>query len=867
MSWNVQLYIAIVLLSSILTSILAAYAWRHRSTPGAPAFVGFMALVVFWEWLTLLGFLPLSIASEVFRYNLRYLTLAGTPLLLLFFTIAYTGRQQWLTKGRLLLLASLPFLTQCFVWYHGAQGRKFQIGTSHWYGVHTIYSFGLIALSLLLIVSAMLRASFSQRKQLMWVLLGILLPVLTTFLYTFDVMHFGKIEFTSIAMAGTGLCFAWSLFRFQFLDVAPIARAAVVDSMEDPMLVLDLKNRLLDLNRAAEKLIGKTRHELLGQSSEQALGALRELKSALEENSKDLQEIDIELRGTRWSYEFRMSPFYDQKRRPSGRIVLLRDISGRKRAEATLRESQEKLERSYKIERERRRLSDTLREAVTIVGSSLETRRVVSLLLDELQKVVAYDFASVMLLHEDQLTRLIRRNAKGDSFYAFTFPVDAYPINAEALREKKPIVVADVTQDSRWKGSSETGGISSLLNTPLLVQEQPIGVLSIGRDQGAPYNEEEANVVFAFAIHVAIAIKNARLAEQTQLSLNDLQETLDRLQRTQKRLIDSEKMAALGKLVANIAHEINTPIGAIRASAKNISFALQESVSQLPEVLGEMHEEEQALFMNCITRALREKQALSSSEERKLRRTLRRTLEVFEIDDADYLADHLVDMGIYDRLEELLPLFRHDKHELLVQAAYNLTIQQHHNQNILTAVDRAAKVVFALKSYAHFDSSGRKSVSIVSDGIDVALTLYHNQLKQGIEIVKQYEDVAPILCYPDELTQVWANLIHNAIQAMQGRGRLEISVDNSQEAESSLQEAEAESRKQYIVVEICDSGSGIPEEIQERIFEPFFTTKSSGEGSGLGLDICKKIIEKHQGKISFESRPGRTCFSVRLPVQ
>jgi signal transduction histidine kinase len=106
--------------------------------------------------------------------------------------------------------------------------------------------------------------------------------------------------------------------------------------------------------------------------------------------------------------------------------------------------------------------------------------------------------------------------------------------------------------------------------------------------------------------------------------------------------------------------------------------------------------------------------------------------------------------------------------------------------------------------------------------------------------------------YPDELNQVWTNIITNALQAMQYQGDLTI---------------EAHQNNGHVEVKIIDSGPGIPEEIQPKIFEPFFTTKKQGEGTGLGLGICKKIIEKHQGEIKFTSQPGRTEFVIKLPVK
>ncbi len=869
MHWTAHLYISIVLLSGILMSILAAYAWRYRDTAGASAFAVFMGMSVLMGFITIMRFLDTEPDREVFWYNFRYLCLAVTPVVWMIFVAQYTGWQRRWNSSRLALLLGIPLLTQIIVWYHEVQGLLFGPGTSWWYGVHMMYSYLLIGLSIAILVFSMIKASSLQRRQLLWLLIGILLPVSMTLCCPLRLIPYRKMDMTLLLMTGTGLCFAWSLFRYQLFSLTPVARSAVVDSMQDPMFVLDRQQQIIDLNLAAEELIAHKKSYVLGQSAQQIFALWPNLLEALESAVEVRADFPLGQSEHICVYDGRISPFYDYKRRLSGQILVLHDITEHKQADEALRESQARLEASYQSEQERRKLSDTLREAVMIVSGTLDPSQVVSLLLDELQKVVTYHFASVMLVQDGHLTRLIRRNEKGDSYQAVTFPIDVYPLNAEVLQGKRPIVVTDVSQDARWKHSSETGKVRSLLNTPLLVQEQPVGVLTIGRSDQLAYTDEDASIVFTFAIHVAIAVENARLAEQTRTALLDLQYTLERLQRTQKRLIESEKLAALGKLVANVAHEINTPIGAIRASATTISSALQESLQYLPDMFRQFPPELGTTFFTFITRALQEKQLLTSAEERRLRRTLRKELETAGVSDADDVADTLVDMGIYNDLPPILPLLRHEKHRSLLRTAYNLTAQQHHSQNILNAADRAAKVVFALKTYAHIDISGQKSSANIAESIDVALTLYYNQLKHGIEVTRYYADVPQILCYSDGLTQVWANLIHNAIQSMQGKGTLEILVSRRPifpKDGTSLSLRTAQHHPGYVVVEMTDSGPGIPNEIKERVFDPFFTTRPEGEGSGLGLDICKKIIEKHQGHIEVRSQPGETTFSVFLPI-
>ncbi|HBB32346.1 MAG TPA: hybrid sensor histidine kinase/response regulator [Cyanobacteria bacterium UBA9273] len=361
-----------------------------------------------------------------------------------------------------------------------------------------------------------------------------------------------------------------------------------------------------------------------------------------------------------------------------------------------------------------------------------------------------------------------------------------------------------------------------------------------------PFQVEE--VLARVQTHLAICYLQRDLQDRNE----KLTATLQELKSTQDQLIESEKMAALGQLVAGIAHEINTPIGAIRSSAGNISKFLNQTLEELPILFQSLSLEQGQDFLGLLKRSLQEESRFSAKEERQFKKALTRQLQAEEIDNASTIADTLVDMGIYEQIENIFPLLKLPDSSHILEIAYKLSGLQRGTQTINTAIDRASKVVFALKNYARYDHSGQKVTASLTDGIETVLTLYQNQFKKGVEVIRNYAKLPPILCYPDELNQVWTNLIHNALQAMDYQGTLTI---------------DAIVQDQQIQVSITDTGIGISPEIQYKIFEPFFTTKSLGEGSGLGLDIAKKIIEKHSGKITVESQPGRTMFHVFLPMQ
>jgi two-component system, NtrC family, sensor kinase len=360
-----------------------------------------------------------------------------------------------------------------------------------------------------------------------------------------------------------------------------------------------------------------------------------------------------------------------------------------------------------------------------------------------------------------------------------------------------------------------------------------------------PFQIEE--VLVRVQNHLSIRILQKSLQEKNQ----NLQNTLEELKATQTQLIQSEKMAALGHLIAGIAHEINTPLGAIRSSINNIQDFFQHELERSPQFFQNLSSLEKKQIITLLKQANSQQNTLSTREKRQIKKNLITQLNQEAIADIDNIADVIVDLGLSESLSIIIPLLKTDVgNEIFNQIYYFFSLQKSAN-TIEIATNKAAKIVFALKTHARHDSTETKSYADLIQGIETVLTLYQNQIKYGVEIIKNYQPLPQILCYPDELNQVWTNLIHNALQAMNYQGELII--------DTSCNQAEIE-------IKITDNGKGISEDILPKIFQPFFTTKPPGEGSGLGLDIVKKIIDKHQATITVSSIPGQTSFTVSLPI-
>jgi two-component system, NtrC family, sensor kinase len=254
---------------------------------------------------------------------------------------------------------------------------------------------------------------------------------------------------------------------------------------------------------------------------------------------------------------------------------------------------------------------------------------------------------------------------------------------------------------------------------------------------------------------------------------------------------------------------------------------------------------------------LAERKVVSPAEVRRKAREIGARLQGAQVKDGDVAARTLAELGAGDALVPLLGLAERWPIAFLVGYLQDYAYLHRNAIAIQTAIKQIQRIVGALKSYSHLDQA-KVELTDVHEGIENTLVILHHELKYGISIIRRYGQLPRVPCYVDELNQVWTNLIHNAVQALGGKGEIVI--------ETATENPRPDQSDGVVSVRVIDNGPGIPADVLPRIFEPFFTTKVKGEGTGLGLGIVRKIVDKHGGRVDVQSTAGRTCFTVSLPI-
>ncbi|MBI4203294.1 MAG: PAS domain-containing protein [Chloroflexi bacterium] len=397
MSWDLAIATALLFVSATLLAVVGAIAWRYRSAPSAKT----TAVVVWLGCVWSLGYagelISTDLALKLSFAKFQYVAIASIPATWLMLVLQYTERERWIVPWKAGLLGVVPLLTVLLVWTTESHGLVWRTMTldlrgsfpilaityGPWFWLHVVYSYLLFVTGMLILVSELQGASRLSREHIAALLVSSLAPIAANVLYLAGLTPVPHLDLTPYAFLVSGVALLWGLFHSQFLDLVPVARDRVVESMTDGFLVLSRNNRVVDINAAAVKVLGKPQSEVLGQPLASVLDISLALPGELGNGVHPSSEVTLGSGEAQQVYETHVSPLTDSKGRLRGHVVLLSDITEKKHTQLALEDTIKRKDIAYQ---QALIYSNALNQEIRARNSAEEALRALSNKLAELQE-------------------------------------------------------------------------------------------------------------------------------------------------------------------------------------------------------------------------------------------------------------------------------------------------------------------------------------------------------------------------------------------------------------------------------------------------------------------------------------------------
>lgn len=511
MLWSGELpFLFFWLLVAAFSLAVGMWARQRRPAPGTRTFSTLVLSLVIWSTVQVLHFTSASPALRAFWHKADFFAMVTVPSTWLAFALRYIQQDKPLTSWDSVLLAIEPAVTVLLIGTNQAHSLVWRSPANSavvgapgpWFWVHIAYANVLFFAGILLFVPSLARGSALSRRQGMALLLGVLLAWVGGILhYIFPAL--GPASF-AVALLLFNLSTSWGLLQYRLFDLIPVARATVLEQMPDAVFLFDAKKRLVDCNRAAQRLLGQPASALIGKTSTQIFSDHRELITQYREAGELFQELLVQSAEGQRYYEVHANPLYNPFGEIAGHLLVMRDVTQRKQAQEALRQRNEELGSMYEIALELTAKLDLKQLLLTIVertnhllhglGSEIYLYRPQS---DDLEHVAASGAAKPFLGH-------VLRRGEG--------------LGGKVLESGSPMTVSNY---SKWPGRSplfEEQEIGALLAVPIKWGEQMLGVLNLMRERDTPFSADDVRLLSFLANQAAIAIHNALIiaAETTQ---------------------------------------------------------------------------------------------------------------------------------------------------------------------------------------------------------------------------------------------------------------------------------------------------------------------------------------------------------------
>jgi len=560
MPWQQSPFVVPLVITAVVAGTVGAYALRQRSAPGARPFTVLMWAIALWSLCYALALGSLGLSAKVLWEKMAYLGVVTMPAAWLLFVQEYT-QQEWLLRGRrrawlvvepvvtLILLATTArhglVWSRMYLQPHYAQMPILLVDHGPWFWVHTVYSYVLMALGLLLLLRTLSRPSRLYRRQALTLLVGMLLPWVGNFLLITGLNPIAPIDPQPFLATIAGGIVAWGLLHFRLFDVVPVARAAVMEAMDSALFVLDVHNHVVDVNAAAQHLLGRKPAQVIGHPAGEVLAGCGALAGAGTLPAQSREEVWWDTAVGRRCFAATASPLRDARGEGVGRLLALHDVTELKNVEAEVRRRNEELATLYDVALELIAQHDVRQLLGLIVQRATDLMDGVSggLYLyrpenDDLEFVVGYKMS-------EPFVGITLRRGEG--------------LSGKVLDTGQPLIVDDYGQWPDRAPSWANVALGGVAAVPLRWGQSILGVINVSRPMEAPFTAADIRLLTLFANQAAAALESIQLYEALQRELVERKQTAEALRNR------SEELAALQATALDIvaAHELPALLQAI----------------------------------------------------------------------------------------------------------------------------------------------------------------------------------------------------------------------------------------------------------------------------------------------------------------
>jgi diguanylate cyclase (GGDEF)-like protein len=525
-SLQVSYYVLSLFLGAFVAGTVAVIAWKRTVTFVGSSLAVLMASVFTWSLAAAFEAAVPDTAVKILLSKIEYLGIASAPVLMFLFALKFSRSGSRLKRGRAIALWVIPSLTfllaatnegHRLIWsgFSPVAGLRHSLLLYHhgpFFWVHVGYSYLLLFATTVFLLLAYFRFKDVHRRQALAILLAFPWPWLGNVLYLAGLAG-GKrgLDFTPLGFAVAGFFLLWAMFGLQLVDIVPVARERVIESMGESLIILDEAGRVAAANAAARKLIAEAggpaedvpETKILGKPAAEIFSTWPEMVVGLSSPASSQREISLKMDGSSRVFDVHLSPLLGHGSFVTGWVAVLYDITRIKEAEASAVEAS--------------RVADTLREAGLTLSSKLDFKQVSALILDLMNRVIPFDIGAFLTTDGTELRLAgIKGPRNTQILIGETYPVSGCRLCSMSVQRMRPLISTITSPDDILLPLDPGLGIHSYLGVPVVFRDHATGLIALYNVGAHPFTEKDAQVAELFANQVAIALDNSRRVEQME---------------------------------------------------------------------------------------------------------------------------------------------------------------------------------------------------------------------------------------------------------------------------------------------------------------------------------------------------------------